>query len=150
MKIAPEAGMEKLGKLLDQIVGTQESLLRLETEKTEILLHGGVAELDAMMAKEQPLIMSASALEKRRIELLSDMGAEGETLRAFAERFDEDGAYGLKERYNRLSELLAQLKKVNAYNQVILKARIQTIEKLTAIEATSVSAGTYEKTGKLK
>lgn len=123
-----EEDIKRISFLLDKQFKIQMKLFELENIKTEALLKGDVKKLDDIVNLEQPLIMGSCNIEKQRDDLQSGIGYKGVTLKQIIDKFPNPDASLLKTHYDRLTDIVVKLKKVNFINHKILKSRLGVID----------------------
>jgi flagellar biosynthesis/type III secretory pathway chaperone len=120
--------IENLCLLLDKQIALQKKLFDLENQKSEILIKGKIDQLDNLVNLEQPFIMSTSNIEKQRDSLQRKMGLEGVTLRQIVKEYSNSADNALENKFNELTDIVLNLKKVNRTNQKILNSRLEVVE----------------------
>lgn len=116
---------QELSALLEEQLSVQKQLLKMEQQKTDVLVKGTVAQLDELVNAQQPYLMKASNLEKKRQAWQESMGMDGMTLRQILETYPE--AAGLQQIYENLNDVLADLKQASALNQRILHTKLEVL-----------------------
>lgn len=95
---------EDLLDLLDETGGELEQLTDLAHEKTAAVLHADLTALDSVMKREQAAAMRLRALDRRRGELLRELGAQDTPLSALPSRCPADLRQDARETAGRLRE----------------------------------------------
>lgn len=116
---------QELSALLDEQLAIHQTILKMEQQKTDVLVKGTVAQLDELVNAQQPYLMNASNLEKKRQAWQQSMGLGDMTLRQLIETYPE--AAFLQQTYEEMSSLLSELKKVCALNQRILHTKLDVL-----------------------
>lgn len=130
-----------LAQLLERQCEAYVRLLELERQKTQLLTNGEMSNLDALLNREQALLMECSSLENNRNEMCRDMGHE--TLGALVE--SGGGAEVLEDVFARLSSVVGGLKKVNSLNMKLLDTRLQTLKHMSRVIGLETEQSTYGK-----
>jgi flagellar biosynthesis/type III secretory pathway chaperone len=140
-------GFKQLSNLLCSTIETHNKLLELENRKKDILINGDISELDEILKLEQPLLMNAAGLEKKRSDLQQEMNLGDITLRQIIDLYDLQNKYLLQTRFDELSEVIAKLKKANRINIEILNSRVSMLNQFISLIGQKETALTYEKDG---
>ena len=118
--------LQVLSSLLSHQVEIYTQLLRLENEKTFILLEGKAQELDKYLIEEQPLIMQSTNLEHERLALQKKMGIEAFTLKQIINEFAANNEFDLTKHYDELAGLLKKIETANNLNTRLINSRLKT------------------------
>ena len=132
----------KLLTFLDDYISHYMELLKFENNKLEMIITDNIKELNNAIGKEQALIMKTNSFEKKRFALLGNENKD----KKFKEIIDEtpyEFRPRLNQRYEKLSKLILEIKKINENTQEIVSQRLALIN-VTNKENTS---DTYTKKG---
>lgn len=138
-------GLQNLHALLSRQLETQKKLLELEESKTLVLKKGTPEQLDEIINKEQPLIMLAQSLEKRRETLQRKLGLEKRGLKQIVGECDLCDKTDMKDVCLQLEETISKLKKINNLNSRLIQSRIETNKGMLKIFGMDDGALTYSK-----
>ncbi len=119
---------------LTQVLKKEEELLSGLAEcaerKTDLLAHGKVEEIGALLEREQPLSLELQGQEAVRLELLRQNGFEGLTMRAVASRAQEAFRPLLEAQRSALFELATRVRERNLHNLELTRSRVELYGKL--------------------
>lgn len=139
--------LQILSSILFQQVEVYTQLLKLENEKTNLLLNRETAGLDMVLNIEQSLTMKSSNLEHDRITLQKKMGIEKLTLLQIIEKYDSDNAYDLNSRYIALTRLIKNTETANNLNTRLIMSRLKAMRNMFSIPDENCIQITYSKEG---
>lgn len=125
---------EALIKTLESEAESYAELLKVEKDKTDILIKGDIERLDKLMNAEQALNMRVNGIEKKRINIMNELGMRDKTLKdviADAKNDELKTRGRLFKIYKDLKECTDELKSINEYNSMLIKARLNVITDLT-------------------
>lgn len=129
-----------LQEVLRVQLNVHRKLLKLEEEKTHLLLVGDAEKLLPLLNDQQALIMQNKELEKRR-SAMCEMAAYP-TLRELVESGSECKAL-LGTVFEELSTVVLTLKKKCSLNKKLAETRLQTIRFLLGQSGQDAGANTY-------
>lgn len=133
----------KLQDLLDEYIDHYQELQGFETTKLQMIMADNIDALNKSLSQEQVYIMKTTALEKRRIELLSAEDAK-KTLREIIEEMPKGiDKKRITERYELLSKLIFSVKKISDNTGEVVRARMNDIEEFRH----EIKNNTYNKEG---
>lgn len=134
----------KLGKQLDIL----SDLLRIETQKSQVIIQGDVAELDKLVNIEQSLVMKSAGMEEQRKILLMELGLGEMTISQVIKECPGAESSGLSGVYTDLLATLLELRKTSDLNQKLLRTRLEVIDYvLSKTGLQSSETGRYESNG---
>jgi len=139
--------LQILSSILFQQVEIYTQLLRLENEKTRILLNREPGGLDRILNLEQSLTMKSSNLEHDRIALQKKMGIEKLTLIQIINQYDSNNEYDLNSRYLALSRLIKNTETANNLNSRLILSRLKAMRNMFGITDENNMHITYSKEG---
>lgn len=131
-----------LQEVLRAQLKVHRKLLKLEEEKTRLLLIGDAEKLLPLLNDQQALIMQNKELEKRRSAMCER--AAYPTLRELVESGSECKAL-LETVFEELSTVVLTLKKKCSLNKKLADTRLQTIRFLMGQSGQDAGANTYTK-----
>lgn len=140
-------GLEELSGLLKKQLEAQKRLLELEKNKTDVLVHGDIEGLDMILKREQALVMSSAALEKKREALQKKNATSGMTLKEIVLTCADMDSFGLQNIFEDMSHVLTELKKTARVNTGILNSRLVSINKFVSLLGMQKTSLTYKKDG---
>lgn len=136
-----------LSSILFQQVEIYTQLLKLENEKTRILLNLEPIGLDRIINLEQPLTMKSTNLEHDRIALQKKMGIEKLTLIQIINQYDSSNEYDLFSRYIALSRLIKNTETANSLNSRLIMSRLKAMRNIFELSDDDDMGNTYSKEG---
>ncbi len=137
----------ELALLLSKQLEVQKKQLTLETGKTQILVSGELEKLDEVLKQQASLVLSCDGLESRRKQLLAEMELDGLTMRQVLTQSAPQQQNNLENIISELSQVLLQLKKVNARNKKILHCRLSCINQCLSFIGLKDNPLTYDQDG---
>ena len=128
--------MENLLQVLSQECDAYEGLLELSGRKTAVIVSNDLEALTKITEEEQDQASLVTNLEKRRVEVMKDMAnvlnkdVNTLTLARLAELMKDrpQDAQALLERRDRLTRIVADLKRVNGQNAELLKNAMEMVD----------------------
>ena len=123
--------LEELCGLLYEQKSVQEELLRLSTDKRQIIKSGDTESLNATVSRELGELSKLRNIERRRTALLPTISDElgiapqDVTVSTVIEHADEDRKDELRALQRELLSLLNMQAEINAINQDMLKAQLE-------------------------
>ena len=146
--------LEILIKTLEAEVEVYNELVRVETDKTNIIVEGNIEKLDKIMNSEQVITMKINGLEKKRMGIMDGLGLHNKTLREVIAIAKNDGNKTrgrLFKIYKDLKESTDKIKQINEQNQILIKSRLKVITDFTDYVQSAVSpnTGNISKAGKM-
>ena len=136
---------EVLIKTLEAEVDIYKKFFEIENEKTEIIAQGDVEKLDNMLNTEHMLHMKAQTAEKKRVEVMKSLNLSGKTLAItidLASGEEKEKLSGILDSFNYYMD---SLKKVNGYNDKLVRARLKVISDLSDAVAVDEAVGKNKK-----
>jgi len=121
----------------------QKKLIKLEKEKTQILLKGTPDDLDSVLNSEQALLMQSESFERQRTALQKSMGTAGWRLKEILEHCSQEEKYSLEPVYLQLKQSLHLLRKANELNRRVIAARLESKEQMLKLMGIGREAVTY-------
>lgn len=115
--------LNKLKHILDKQCAACTKMLEQEEEKSRALISGDVQALLAVLSAQQALIMAEKSLEDKRIALCGAW--KKMTLPELIDKNPECRAV-LEPVFQKLSETVITLRKMNSRNRKLLEARLAT------------------------
>lgn len=113
---------------LDRQLHVLADLLKIEAEKSQVIIRGDVPELDRLLNSEQSLLMRSARGEEKRQQILKGLGLENMTISQVIRDFSN--AHDLLGVYEKLLDTLSELRKKSGLNQRLLKTRLDVIDHL--------------------
>ncbi len=132
----------KLLAFFDEYILHYTELLRFENDKLKMIVADNIKELEKSIGKEQALIMKTNSYENKRFELIGVQNQK-KTFKEIIEEAPYEFQPRLNDRYNSLTNLVYQIKKINQNAQEIVAQRLTLIEE---VKNGSVNS-TYNKNG---
>ncbi|MBQ2802060.1 MAG: flagellar protein FlgN [Lachnospiraceae bacterium] len=127
--------MEELIGVLQTESGQYEELLELSKKKTPILVSGKIDELQKITDEEQILVDNINSVDKKRVELLSDIGnvlnedTEGLTIQKLADLVKEqpEQQKQLLELHDKLKRVLGSVQALNEQNKALVNQMLEMV-----------------------
>lgn len=124
--------LEEFCKTLRQLSDVAEQLAHIEDEKATAAAQKQHGELDPLMRREQPLILSLRGLEKQRMEQAAALGWEGLTFRQIMDAAGPEQKAVLSPLFEELQERTSRLKQTQEASNRMLRVRLRELELMTA------------------
>ena len=128
--------MENLIEVLHEESTKYEGLMELSSRKTSIIMQGDLEGLQAITEEEQEVIGNVNRLEKRRMEVTSDianvLNKDVNTLKLkdlvqmLASRPAEQALLAAAQ--ERLQQVVFQLQEINLQNKVLIEHSLELVE----------------------
>lgn len=135
--------LDLLYKNLESQHDTYYGLLDLQNNILNSLsASGSLFELDRLLKDEQAFVLKVRSLEQQRLNIVTNMGFGGSTLKQIIEKLNEDNKTKFSLMYEKLASVLKQIKTLNKNSKTIIES------KLGALETVSNSK-TYSKAGNI-
>ena len=133
---------QKLLTFLEEYTLHYREVLTFETFKLELIVSDDIEGLNNSLSKEQALIMKTNSLENKRLELI---GRENEkkTLKEIIADAPFEFQPRLQSKYEDLSKIIFQIKKINDNAQEIVSTRLSVLENIK----NGTPSNTYTKKG---
>ena len=112
-------------EILDKERALLDGLLIEAQLKTGALKTGDIAEIDKIVNREQPLLLQLNAAEQQRLRLLEKEGFAGVSLSKLCSFAEDDHKAELKSRLQEMAGILRDLKRINALNSELTRARLE-------------------------
>lgn len=142
--------------LMSNLVTVYQKLANLAREKTDILVLGDVQKLEALLAREAELLLSAGKLEKERGILIKEWSATaGWTIEEVTTQFimgqlETSAKERLEEKTQALKQLLDELQELNKTNGELIERALQFVNySLELISGHDAGGMTYGANGHL-
>lgn len=127
--------MEELIITLQEETNQYEALLALSKRKTPILVSGKIDELQKITDEEQILVDNINSVDKKRAELLSDIGnvlnesTEGLTIQKLADLIKEqpEQQKQLLEIHDKLKKVLGNVQTMNEQNKMLVNQMLEMV-----------------------
>ncbi|NLT94718.1 MAG: flagellar protein FlgN [Clostridia bacterium] len=126
--------MEELISILKEQVKSYEQLLELAKKKQQALIGNDIEVLDNLNKEEHGVILGATKLEKKRLEVIKAMagifgkGIESWTLKEMTEKAPEPFQGPLSEVYQELNSVVEQLQKINQENSSLIEQALKIVD----------------------
>lgn len=124
--------LEEFCKTLRQLSDVVEQLAHIEDEKATAAAQKQHSELDPLMRREQPLVLSLRGLEKQRMEQAAALGWEGLNFRQIMDTADAEQKAVLSPLFTELQEKTDRLKQTRETSDRMLKVRLRELEIMAA------------------
>lgn len=120
--------MNRLKELLEESAEIYKNFLELEYKKYDAVIKDDIVTLDDIVSKEQVIYLKIRGLEQKREKLIDSMGMSGKTLKEIIDSsVDEKNI--LIEEYDKLNNILYELKKITDRCKTLLEVRLHRIDK---------------------
>lgn len=110
---------------LEKEEGLMNDLLAQAQRKAVALRDGDITELDAVVNREQPLLLQLQAAQQKRVRVLAAHGLDGDDVRAAVGRTGGAAREPLLDSWDRLRGAAQQLQKLNTKSNAIVQARLE-------------------------
>ncbi len=128
--------MEELVLVLNDEAAVYETLTQISSEKTQYIIDGNISKMQDATAKEQDLVNVVNKLERKREDVVKDIGIvlgrdmDGLTINSIVQMLGRQPSEQkkLSEVHFRLKEALEAMNKVNELNKVLLKQAMELLE----------------------
>lgn len=128
--------MEELVSVLKDETAVYKTLTEVSSEKTQYIINGDISRMQDATAKEQELVNLVNKLERKREEVVKDIGIvlgrdmDGLTINSIVQMLGRqpDEQKKLSEVHFHLKETLEAMNKVNEQNKVLLKQAMEMVE----------------------
>lgn len=135
---------QELEEALEKEETVVRALLVQASLKTPALQVGNIAELDAIVNREQPLVIQLQNIQDARERLLSQNGLSGKTLREIIEQ-TPDGWEQLSRRRDTLKTAASKLQSLNRQNNAIARSHLEQYDRL--VKSLKPSQAIYTNSG---
>lgn len=105
-----------------------KSFLELEYEKYDAVIKNDVDALDDIVSKEQVYYMKMRGVDQKREKLVDAIGCKGMTLKEIIETDKIKNNGEIIEKYNELSEIIQEVKKINSLCKTLIEVRMHKID----------------------
>ncbi len=129
------AAYETYFDFLRRLSGTIEELTGLAQKKTQAVLHDDLAGVDACMKREQALSMTLRGMDKKREELLEELGLGGVPLSGLAEHCPEEYRRQARETARQLRSRYELYQGAAEVSRTTLECNLHQIEKILKDES---------------
>lgn len=120
--------MNRLNELLEESAEIYKNFLELEYKKYDAVIKDDIVTLNDIVSKEQVIYLKIRGLEQKREKLIDSMGMSGKTLKEIIDTsVDEKNI--LIEEYDKLNNILYELKKITDRCKTLLEVRLHRIDK---------------------
>ncbi len=127
--------IDELIVVLDEMNDLYEQLIKSGKDKLEVIIKNNIEELQKINADENVLVGKTLKLDKKREELFSDIAfvlnknPEDMTLTNLIEYIDKQAeSENVRKARDKASELLAELKKTNEHNRMLIEESLSQAE----------------------
>jgi flagellar biosynthesis/type III secretory pathway chaperone len=134
-----------------------ESILKLSTQKTDIVVEGKVSELENIVKLEQALILQAGRIENQRQEKISHMleslglQTDNVNISALKEKATPQQKSLLEDYQNKLIDVVYRLNEVNQINAKLIKNSLDFIQfSLNLVAEADINGNNYGNAGVTK
>lgn len=124
------AAFESYFDFLRRLSGTIEELTGLAQRKTQAVLRDDLEQVNECMKKEQALSMTLRSMDKKRDELLDELGLGGVPLSGLAERCPEELRRQARETATKLRTQYDLYRGAAEVSRTTLECNLHQIEKL--------------------
>lgn len=114
--------------ILKESADLYKSFLELEYEKYDAVIKNDIDALDDIVSKEQVYYMKMRGVDQRREKLVETMGCKGLTLKEIIAADIIKNNDELTEKYNELSEIIQEVKKINSLCKTLIEVRMHKID----------------------
>ncbi|MCI8284897.1 MAG: flagellar protein FlgN [Firmicutes bacterium] len=118
-------------KLMKEYNILLDKLLKLETEKVNIIASDNIEQLEKQMRIEEAEMLRMRGLDRKREDLLNKMGYEGKTFRQIVESSAADQKSELQPLYTQMKEKTSRLKELSASTSRMVDSKLVRIESET-------------------
>ncbi|MCR4925811.1 MAG: flagellar protein FlgN [Clostridiales bacterium] len=123
--------------------------LNLEKVKLDDIQKGNYDTLDKHVRGEEAFVLKSRGLEKERIALMEQAGKKDATFSEIILMFSEDVRPQLQETFDKFSEIIFELKEVNAECNDLANLKLQTIQNtLKKMNGNKEVSGIYDQQAK--
>ncbi len=124
--------MNRLIDLLEENADLYKNFLELEYKKYDTVIKNDIDTLNDIVADEQVYYLKIRGMEQKREKLLVSLGYKDKTLKEIISVYNDDEKYMLNEKYNELSKLITEVKKISSLCKTLIEVRMNRIEKAMA------------------
>lgn len=124
--------MKILCEILMESTELYNNFLELEYKKYETIIKDDTINLDDIVAKEQVFYLKMRGIEQKRIKHIEQMGMKNKTLKEIIELSDVENKTMLKEAYDELFKLIAEVKKISNLCNTVIEVRLRRIDRATS------------------
>ncbi|WP_313341629.1 flagellar protein FlgN [Sedimentibacter sp.] len=114
--------------ILKESTDLYKSFLELEYKKYDAVIKNDIELLDDIVSKEQVHYMKMRGLDQKREKLVDAMGCKGMTLKEIIKTDKIQDNNELTEKYNELSEIIFEVKKINSLCKTLIEVRMHKID----------------------
>lgn len=114
--------------ILKESIDLYKSFLELEYEKHDAIIKNDVDVLDDVVSREQAYYMKMRGVDQRRERLVDAMGCNGMTLKEMIAANKIENNKEFVEKYEELSNLIKEVRKVNSLCKTLLEVRMRKID----------------------
>ncbi len=121
--------MQKLKKVIHELVEMFEELNRVEEKKKEAILKDRPVEVEEIMKQEQALTLRFKSCEKKVEELLCQEGQTGKNLKEVLDSLGRDQREELLPDYEKLKEELSSYQEIRMTVNELLNVKLYNIKR---------------------
>lgn len=119
-------------KLMEEYTVLLDKLLRMETEKVNIIASDNIEKLEKQMRAEEAEMLRMRGLDRKRENLLSKMGYAGKTFSQIVESSAADQKSELQPLCTQMKEKTERLKELSASTSRMVESKLVRIESETS------------------
>ena len=136
-------------KLLRELCESLDQLSVLARQKQERVREDDLIGLDEVLKQEQAMTLTLRGLEQRRLKLTSQLGLEGVSLDAFAEKYPAELQFEAKQTADAVRESYSLYRSCSDAARNMLEVNLHEIERVIAASGvnTPVSGAGYQTPG---
>lgn len=138
--------MQQLVEILQETLEWFEDLIPLEQVKLKAASRHNILEMEECMKKEQVAILRLKGMDKKREQLLGQMGVSGMSLKEIIEQASKQEKEVLEPLYQEVKKKHAEYKELSEEIATVLENNIHAVEKATGSGAYSEQGAEKEKT----
>lgn len=120
---------DALIKNLTDTVALLEEISAVEEEKFQAAMKNQIFVMEETIKKEQALLLRSKGLDQKRVQLLTQMGAENLTLRQFIETLPNEERPPFQTAFDALSAAIRAYQKVHHRAKTIVESNLHRINK---------------------
>ncbi|MGD9569214.1 MAG: flagellar protein FlgN [Sedimentibacter sp.] len=120
--------MDRLLELLGESAELYKNFLELEYKKYDTVIKNDIEVLDDIVSKEQAFYLKMRGIEQQREKIVDAMGYKNKSLKEIIET-DTKENLKLKEKYEELSKVIAEVKKISSLCKTLIEVRMHRIDK---------------------
>jgi flagellar biosynthesis/type III secretory pathway chaperone len=147
---------DRLADLLRQEIAAYSRLLQIEREKEEAITANDSERLLEVLAKEEPAVDEANALERGILACRDEIAAEvlGEasdaTLREIIAQLQPQEPGELEQLRVKLFGFAEEIRRINQTNYLLLKQSVELLDEVVSAILGEAPCNTYEQSGRMQ